>query len=74
MGGRTKFIESSQTRPLPPISLSDDELASVLAAARLLAPERRDALLEGIASAVCNGEHDGNVDEIVRQVMRKLVM
>jgi len=54
--------------------LSDDELASVLAAARLLAPERRDALLEGIASAVCNGEHDGNVDEIVRQVMRKLVM
>ena len=44
---RTLFLERSQPPP-PPLSLTDSELATVLAAAQLLDPDKRNALLERV--------------------------
>jgi hypothetical protein len=44
---------------MPPISLSDDEMAAVLAAAQPLARERRDAFLRAVAADLVRVRNGG---------------
>jgi hypothetical protein len=57
---------------MPPIRLSDDELDAVMAAARPLAVERRDAFLQRVASALEGCEiGPGVVYRVAAQVQRE---
>ena len=57
---------------MPPIRLSDDELDSVLAAARPIAIERRDAFLQHVAAELRSREiGPGLVARICREVQRE---
>jgi hypothetical protein len=56
-----------------PLALSDDELSAVLAAARPIAVERRDAFLQQIASTLSNCAEisPGLVHRVCAEVQRK---
>ena len=54
---------------MPPIKLSDDELDTVLAAARPLPSERRDEYLQAVATALQNCREIG--PGVVHQVCRE---
>jgi hypothetical protein len=58
---------------MPPIHLSDDELATVMAAARPIAIERRDAFLQDIATLLhaCVEIGPGVVHRICAEVQRR---
>jgi hypothetical protein len=58
---------------MPPIRLSDSELDAVMAAARPLAVERRDAFLQQVADALlrCGELGPGLVHRVVAQVQRE---
>jgi hypothetical protein len=57
---------------MPPIRLSDDELDSVLAAARPIAIERRDAFLQQVAAELRGREiGPGLVARICRELQRQ---
>ena len=57
---------------MPPILLSDDELSAVLAAARPLAVERRDAFLQQVASSLqsCGEIGPGSVHRAIAEAQR----
>lgn len=58
---------------MPPLKLSDDELSAVLAAARPLPVECRDAFLQQVASALqgCGEIGPGVVYRVAAQVQRE---
>jgi hypothetical protein len=58
---------------MPPIRLSDDELAAVMAAARPIAVERRDAFLLAVASALqaCGEVGPGTVHRVCASLQRQ---
>jgi hypothetical protein len=57
---------------MPPIRLSDSELAAVMAAARPIAVSRRDAFLQQVASALasCSEIGPGVVHRICAEAQR----
>jgi hypothetical protein len=57
---------------MPPIKLSDDELSAVMAAARPLAIERRDAFLQQVAASLqgCGEIGPGVVYRVVAETQR----
>jgi hypothetical protein len=59
--------------PMPPIRLSDDELDAVLAAARPIAVDLRDAFLQGVAHALAGHKEigPGLVHRICHEQLRK---
>jgi len=58
---------------MPPMRLSDDELSAVMAAARPIAVERRDAFLQTVADepANCAEVGPGSVYRIVTTAQQK---
>jgi hypothetical protein len=58
---------------MPPIRLSDSELDAVMAAARPIAIERRDAFLQQVASSLqrCGELGPGVVYRVAAQVQRE---
>jgi hypothetical protein len=58
--------------PMPPIHLSDSELDAVMAAARPLAVERRDAFLQAVAGALrgCGEIGPGVVHRVCAETQR----
>jgi hypothetical protein len=58
---------------MPPIRLSDSELDAVMAAARPLAVERRDAFLQAVAGALqgCRELGPGVVFQTCRELQRQ---
>jgi hypothetical protein len=58
---------------MPPVRLSDSELDAVMAAARPLPVERRDAFLQAVASALqgCREVGPGVVYRVAAQVQRE---
>jgi hypothetical protein len=58
---------------MPPIHLSDDELDAVMAAARPIAVERRDAFLQDVATLLhgCGEIGPGVVHRICAEVQRR---
>jgi hypothetical protein len=61
-----------ETPAMPPIRLSDSELDAVMAAARPIAVERRDAFLQAVAAELRGREvGPGIVHRVVAQVQRE---
>jgi hypothetical protein len=58
---------------MPPLSLSDDEMAAIMAAAHPLARERRDAFLRAVAADLGSAPERGPgvLHRIIRAVQRQ---
>ena len=58
---------------MPPLRLSDNELDAIMAAARPIAPDRRDAFVQEVANSLarCGELGPGVVHRVVAQAQRQ---
>jgi hypothetical protein len=69
-----KFRTRSTPPPRPIFSLNDAQLDRVLAAARLLSPEKRDTLLQRVAAEMQFRAHGGDeIDHVLERALRGLL-